>query len=562
MEFPIVLSIKAKNYKSFGEVSLEGFDGLDLINVIIGRNNSGKSALLDLVRYTVSPSDISSLGHKSKLPEVYVTKPLAEGEIGRVFPQNQSGGMLSSHSNFFEYGKQWIGKPITLHLQPNQTTFVNVDPPFETDQIKNEFGNKLAGQFVNPLNGKQYRRLLADRNVRPEGDGSPSMTEDGQGATNVIQNFINKANRDRSLVEINLLTALNEIFNPDASFKRILVRQIEGGAWEIYLEEENKGLVSLSNSGSGLKTIILVLINILLMPILEGRNLGDYIFAFEELENNLHPGLQRRLLTYLRRIAEDKGCCIILTTHSNVIIDLFSKDEKAQIIHVTHNGEYATAKRVKTYVENRGILDDLDVRASDLLQANGIVWLEGPSDRLYFNRWIELWTEGAIKEGTHYQCVFYGGRLLAHLSARSSEQQETIDILNVNKNALLLIDSDKLSATSAINTTKQRIIKEIESVGGFSWVTKGKEIENYIPAVVVKSVLQLEAVAQVGQYEKFNEYLNTLKENEGEAYLSNKVFFAEKILPNLTKEQLQGILDLDEKMVAAVTEIKKWNNLS
>jgi hypothetical protein len=38
------------------------------------------------------------------------------------------------------------------------------------------------------------------------------------------------------------------------------------------------------------------------------------------------------------------------------------------------------ARRLVQHVENRGILDDLDVRASDLLQSNGVVWLEGPSE--------------------------------------------------------------------------------------------------------------------------------------------------------------------------------------
>ena len=274
------------------------------------------------------------------------------------------------------------------------------------------------------------------------------------------------------------------------------------------------------------------------------------------------PGLQRRLLTYLRKTAKDNGCCIILTTHSNVIIDLFSKDEEAQIIHVVHNGEYATAKSVKTYVENRGILDDLDVRASDLLQANGIVWLEGPSDRLYFNRWIELWTDGKLKEGTHYQCVYYGGRLLAHLSARGEALEETIDILNVNKNALVLIDSDKNKEADPINATKQRIIKEIEDIGGKSWVTKGKEIENYVTSNAINPVLDITAATQVGQYEKFDQYLNKLKAHEGESYLNNKVLFAEKVLPNLSKEDLETVLDLSEKISDAVSEIKRWNNIA
>ena len=33
------------------------------------------------------------------------------------------------------------------------------------------------------------------------------------------------------------------------------------------------------------------------------------------------------------------------------------------------------------------MLNDLDVRASDLLQSNGIIWVEGPSDRIYIKRW-------------------------------------------------------------------------------------------------------------------------------------------------------------------------------
>lgn len=562
MEYPIPLAIKAKNYKSFGD-TFEGFDNLYRINVIIGRNNSGKSALLDLIRYVLGPTEaITTIGHRGRVPEIHITKPLTDNEIRQVFRENESGGVLSGHSNFYEYGKQWEGKPITVHLQPSSTTFVKVDPPFENDTITNTFGGKLANVFLNPIAGRVFRRLLSDRNIAPEGDASPpSMTEDGRGATNVIQHYMNKANRDHLLVEFNLLNALNKIFNPDANFKRIMTRQHEG-AWEIYLEEENKGLVSLSNSGSGLKTVILVLINLLLIPELEGKKLSDYVFAFEELENNLHPGLQRHLLSYLRETAKQTNCCVLLSTHSNVIIDLFSKDEEAQIIHVTHNGECANAKVVKTYVENKGILDDLDVRASDLLQANGVVWLEGPSDRLYFNRWVELWTEGHLKEGTHYQCVFYGGRLLSHLSVRSEEQQETIDILNVNKNALLVIDSDKARQGDRLNTTKQRLVREIEAVGGKAWITAGREIENYIHKGAINTLYSTHNAPQVRLYDKFKNYLDRFKAGEGEKYQKNKVLYAEEVLPGLTKQGLSDLHDVQEKMEMVISEIKKWNSIS
>src|SRR5262249_14330420 len=159
-----------------------------------------------------------------------------------------------------------------------------------------------------------------------------------------------------------------------------------------------------------------------------------------ELENNLHPALQRRLLTYLRQVAETEGCRFFLTTHSSVAIDLFARDSLAQIIHVTHDTRKAAAKRVTTYIDNRGVLDDLGVRASDILQANGIVWVEGPSDRLYFNRWVEVVSHGELTEGVHYQCVFYGGKVLAHLSGAEPDinPTEALKILRVNRNAILI----------------------------------------------------------------------------------------------------------------------------
>ncbi len=163
------------------------------------------------------------------------------------------------------------------------------------------------------------------------------------------------------------------------------------------------------------------------------------------------------------------GCRFFLTTHSNIAIDLFASDPEAQIIHVTHNVKSTQSKRILTYMDTKGVLDDLDVRASDLLQANCVVWVEGPSDRRYINRWIDLFTDGELKEGAHYQCVFYGGRLMAHLSAESTAY--AVKILNVNSNAILVVDSDRKSKSDSINATKERLVHEISQIGGVAWVT-------------------------------------------------------------------------------------------
>lgn len=422
----------------------------------------------------------------------------------------------------------------------------------------------LVEEKPNPFGGKEFRRIYAERNILPEIDDGTDLGVfgDGRGATNIIQNFINKASLDSRLVERTLLKELNEIFLTDAVFSDIVCQQLDDGKWEIYLEEESKGRIPLSQSGSGLKTIILVLVHIHLIPQVIGRELSDFIFGFEELENNLHPAMQRRLLSYLRDVSVNFGCIFFLTTHSNVEIDLFSKDERAQIVHVTHDGLHAKSRAVTTYIENRGILDDLDVRASDLLQANGIVWVEGPSDRIYLNRWIELWSEGVLKEGHHYQCVFYGGRLLAHLSSEDpGSVEDGVCILSANRNCAILIDSDKRAQQSRINDTKQRIASEVRKNSGFAWVTKGREIENYIPSASISSWTGLENISQVDQYQSFFEYLNSVDSARGDYFLTKKAVFAEKIVPHMDREMLIGVLDLERQLEELCNFIKSWNTL-
>lgn len=550
-------SIKVKNYKCFNEEP-QGFDKILPINIIIGRNNSGKSSLIDLVNFMVTSNDLQKNALQDRTPEIIVKTRIDENSISNVFRADYSGGPI--RINHFEYGRKWIDRPITYAIQKKSKRLISADPDFP-EEVR-EYATKLVNNLPNKFSGLTFKQIKAERKISPETDRSIIVNSDGTGATNIIQNYINKANLPSELVENTLLEHLNKIFHPDSYFNDIVVQQLEDGNWEIFIEEDKKGRIALSQSGSGLQTILLVLINILLVPCYEKKKLKDYVFAFEELENNLHPSLQRRLLSYLREIAISEGALFFITTHSNVVIDLFSKDKNAQILHITHNSAESRVKTVTTYVEQRGILDDLDIRASDLLQANCIVWVEGPSDRLYFNHWVKLWSNASLIEGNHYQCVFYGGRLLSHLSADSSSEgfRRYIQILLVNKNAILIMDSDKRYKSDKINDTKLRIKEEMEKCSAYPWITKGKEIENYIPSNALEIYLNMENVRNVKQYENFPEYLENLQKGQGKKFLNNKILFAETIREFLTKESLTSTLDLDSEMKHVIKLIHEWNS--
>lgn len=367
------------------------------------------------------------------------------------------------------------------------------------------------------------------------------------------------------------MEALNEIMLTDEVFTEITAQRIRSGknkeAWEIYLTSqthENRR-IALSESGSGLKTILIVLVNLFLIPHVEEKDLDTYFFGFEELENNLHPALQRRLFAFLRKFAAEHKCHFFFTTHSPVVIDLFSDDDDAQLLHVTRDVEtgVSTVKTVDTYKDSCHILDDLEARASDLLQANGIVWVEGPSDRVYFNKWVELWSGGELQDGVHFQCLTYGGSVGTHFSGESPGEDRMdalINLLHINRNLIFLTDSDKKEADDEPKSHIQRIAGELDEQDSICWITAGREVENYIPPEAIPLVLDDNELDGTAKERRYENNVAAIRDFPRKASL-RKVALAHDVAGVLTRGMLESTLDLAECLDEACAEIRRWNGL-
>lgn len=319
--------IQFTDYKCFKEVEV---NNIKPINIIIGKNNIGKSSILDIVEMIYGSRKISDN------TKVYLTGVLNEQVITNVFRKNTSGGDIPG--NHYDFGKKYIDEKIVFSRKNDNIN----DIPDNFEKYNPHLPNKQTSYWSNcakniKITKKITKRILAERNIFPEdNDASMDVDSNGNGITRIITNYLNRSEYEENLVKEKFLNKLNEIMGEDATFTEIVTQQVEtvnGTKWEIFLREEGKGRISLSNSGSGLKTILMILVFTILIPDVEKKNISDYVFLFEELENNLHPSLQRRVLTYLEDLAS-KNTTFFLTTHSNVTLDSYQNSELINIIHV------------------------------------------------------------------------------------------------------------------------------------------------------------------------------------------------------------------------------------
>lgn len=248
---------------------------------------------------------------------------------------------------------------------------------------------------------------------------------------------------------------------------------------EIAVKTADTDYLPLESLGTGLTELVI-------LAAVVACNTGK-IICIEEPEIHLHPALQARFIEYL---LSDDANRFIVTTHSPTIINA----PGVQVAHVSKKNGVSSCQQLNGMVLARDLLDDLGGRASDLLQSNYVVWVEGPSDRIYVDYWIGKWAEENsvhLVEGIHYSIMLYGGKLLNALDAVPSDSNEKlISLFRINTHFCILMDSDKKSKNTRLGKTKTRVIEECKQSGAMHWITWGSTIENYVPANVLAASIK------------------------------------------------------------------------
>lgn len=323
-----------------------------------------------------------------------------------------------------------------------------------------------------------------------------------------------------------------------------LVVEVPADADDIYLNMHGVRL-PLSSFGTGIHELIIICSAL--------ASHRSHVVCIEEPELHLHPELLRKFLRFLHRTDNR----YFITTHSNVFLD---DDASVTVYHVRYDGECSTVERKRTNAHSRAILRDLSYRASDLLQSNGIIWVEGPSDRIYIKRWLTLFGSTFV-EGIHYSIMFYGGALLAHLTAADGLGDDFIELLQINRHAFVVIDRDGASSKAALKSYKQRIQQEIGE--DHCWVTQGREIENYLRPELLEKFFEEKCKGRVagftfGADDRIQDAIGHAVSGRKPNYDGNKVGYARQLQELMTTDDLDR-LNLRTWIKRLATAISEWN---
>jgi AAA domain, putative AbiEii toxin, Type IV TA system len=151
------------------------------------------------------------------------------------------------------------------------------------------------------------------------------------------------------------------------------------------------------------------------------------------------------------------------------------------------------------------MLDNLGCKGSDLLQANGIIWVEGPSDVIYIRKWLEMYAiencKKVFQQGIDYEFQMFGGTLLDSLciikddkSKEVEELKKLVSMFSFSRNAYVVTDSDAVVKDGIIvdksnfKKAKGYIKTQFEKLNNPNlgmWYKEGeiaiRTIEDYIP---------------------------------------------------------------------------------
>lgn len=550
---------------------------LERVNIFIGSNNSGKSNILRYIKRVVAPTIKTHFDNAVELNELDRPRNgalLNHIEIRADFPaplldildrNPQHRANIITGFGRAIVDEQYLCAAYKFPRAQTPNSFpIELYPATlypDTDLLPLQRAWKVTNHSSGGSKEGWYHGLMEWTNAQMRRDLHPYYIKTFRQLSTRLEGFDDEYDR----TDINVPHLIDDIsrlerprfneqsekekFNRLLNFVRTLLQdkainiEVSADKTHIYVIQNEKTL-PLEALGSGIHEVFMLAADVIL------RN--DNVVLIEEPEAHLHPILQRLLMDFLVTQTDSQ---IFITTHSASIIDTLG----CNVFFVSNDAGSATVNPLMTSQQKYNACRHLGFKPSDLMQTNCVVWIEGPSDRIYLNHWLKA-VAPDLSEGIHFSYSLYGGKILSRFSAEDDGViPDFMDMLHINRRCAVIMDSDKESAHSKIRATKLRVKREVEQISGYVWITQGREIENYLPAGAceksIKAIHKMAVATNVDpkQFAKRLEYTGRNKILR----VADKIRVAEKVTgspADLT------ILDLRPKIESLVSFIRDANS--
>lgn len=441
----MIKHLKIYNYKGIEEVILKN---LGQLNVICGKNNSGKTSILEGLCKNENRGIGMNVESVDWLNSLF--KPYAEKYTNP--DPSRSKKWFDEFANELETNKTILysddpAKNINLFTQSMKEDHYlgryNTDT-FNFNQMLNSMFSKSISN-LNTLLVPPKRNIESTITVKTD----QIVTPDGNGLTNRL--FYLK-NQDVDSREHKTYTKISKSFTEITGFEFNIFTLIDNKiSLNFRLGRSNWNLAE--HCGMGLSDVLVMLCIAL-----------DSVYSLiliEEPESHLHPEMQKKLLEFIKGI---KNKQFLLSTHSSVFLNPFVVD---RIFYTVFNDKVS----VSDETSKSEILYNLGYSVSENIVSDVIILTEGPTDIPILST-IADWIGFGKTHNIKYWPL--GGDIMADLD---------LSIFAEKRNVYALIDSDP--GSSVIRT---RFLRKCKEQGIKCHKLKRYSIENYLSIEAIKSV--------------------------------------------------------------------------
>ena len=228
-------SISFKGYKCFKEEST--IPWFAPFNVIIGRNNSGKSSFIDIIHSLCDASFRASIAKSIEISLSYLIDDHNYFDFKDVI-QHYGGYALQA------FGYHLMGEELHVSVELRSSlgyiNFYDVNPK---DLLINNCPLYIKDKVcLDPFKNSVFRCIASERDINPESFFSAEfdveINPNGVGTTRYICSMLNDKMKNDSIIQYDLLNAFNEILGSDGYYMNIKVKYENGDNWEVVLEDD------------------------------------------------------------------------------------------------------------------------------------------------------------------------------------------------------------------------------------------------------------------------------------------------------------------------------------